>query len=358
MDAIEEEACYLYLRHRKDIKRYPDMIAAALVYTVLKTSRPGWSILDVASKLMISVSALNTGVQRIKQLMMATQDPMIYQDVTNISTLIHQVNSLIDLSFPKVYSIMWSQQDVPFIPERTRQRFKHLTQGIVLLAHHHGLTDGRHMKLISTASMIIAACAMTGSAYCTNHQYEQLANYMGYSKSWLKKRTSETMKMLLERAQMLFGRYSTKGRSATPRSISLEVLEEIINNDDNTETFLAHVQQSKGVNTTDPPSFKKHEQERKYQDELIKAARDLQSHHNTISNQDGDNNIKPEIKLTAILLEQGVPEEEIRTMKTSDLPFRVLQILRAKPEHDLNDTNLSDKDLTEQEVNEYLIDVL
>ncbi|KAI7880675.1 hypothetical protein K492DRAFT_207335 [Lichtheimia hyalospora FSU 10163] len=363
VEAIEDDVCYLYLRYRKDIKRYPDMIAAALVYTVIKATRPEWTIIDVASRLMISVSDLNTGVQRIKQMTMTANDPVLPEDTSNDGMLIHQVNILIDQSTSKVYSIMWhsSQQDdnnnhIPIIPDHTRQHFKHLTQGIISLAHQNGLVDGRHLKLLLTASMIIAACAMTGSSYCTDNQYEQLANYMGYSKAWLRKRSNEITQMLLGRAQMLLGRYYTKKRSQKPRSISLEVLEEIISNDDNTNAFIAHIQQSKEVNANAPPSFKKSERERKYQDDLIKAARDLEARGNTGSNRDDENNIDPEVKLTAILLEQGVAEDEIRTMKTSDLPLRVLQILRSRPEHDLNDTNLSDKDLTDQEMNEYLVD--
>lgn len=362
MEANEDDACCLYLRYRKEIKRYPDMIAAGLVYTVIQDTRPDLTIVDVASKLMIPVSDLNRGVQRIKRMAFAARDPMLSQASSNDQIIPHRVNILIDQLTPKVYSIMWtpSQQndnddDPPFIPGHIRQRFKHLTQGVVSLADANGLTHGRHLKLLSTAAMAIAACAMTGSAYCTLQQYQQLADYIGCSRTWLQKRYCELLTMLFERAQLLFGRYASRRRSSKPKSISLEVLEEVISNDDNTRTYLSRIQQSKGINdATAPPSFKKSEQARKYQDQLIEAARDLKLYGNTMDHD----TIKPEIKLTAILLEQGVPEDEIRTMKPGDLPLRVLQILKPKPDHDLNDINLSDKDLTEQEMNEYLVDII
>lgn len=359
MEANEEDACCLYLRYRKEIKRYPDLIAAALVYLVIPDNRPDLTIVDVASKLMIPVSDLNRGVQRIKRLGFAAQDPLLSQGHSNEQMLSHRVNILIDQLTTKVYSIMLrpsrqnDNDDPPFIPGHIRQRFKHLAQGIVALADKNGLTHGRHFKLLSTASMAIAACAMTRSTCCTLHQYQQLADYIGCSRTGLQKRYNELLKMLLERARLLFGRYASSSRSSNPNSISLEVLEEIINDDDNTRRYLSRIQKAKGINdATAPPSFKKSEQARKYQDKLIQAARGLQLYGNTIDHD----TIKPEIRLTAILLEQGVPEDEIRTMKPSDLPLRALQILKPKPRHDLNDINLSDKDLSEQEMNEYLVD--
>ncbi|KAI9311472.1 hypothetical protein BX666DRAFT_930209 [Dichotomocladium elegans] len=353
---VQHAAIDLYNRQRNDIKRYTDHSAAALVYLVAKVHRPHLLLADVCDKLRLPLDKTNALVQRLKQRSLENNASSM-PDFPK-----YDVKDQVEVVYSKIISILlavfWGTQDLTTSKE-AQQRIRSLTVQILNVIKRSGMELGRHSRPIVAAAMVFSARCLSNQHHrlCVN-ELEGIAAALNYNKRTLLQRYREIGNLFANRAKLVpwaatDETFRLPGKhGVNQKEIAYEQIIQLMGED--TNTFL---EWKKPANNSQPslehhpPSFVREHQKTQARVQVVNAVQNIlvQGDHGLPE----DANM--EMRVIYLLLKNRVPPEELYILDESQLLQRFIRLQQQRHlEHDLDQPQLCDQDLSEEEAKLYL----